>query len=102
MQNRISCVKCFVDGELPQERKARLTIWNPHPLQHTDGYISIVKGSEDLLFIPDAYHIGMFLLWILSVISLFPAGILCIPNKEQRRQGHNGSRKNQRRRTPDA
>ena len=26
MQNRISCVKCSVDGELPPKRKVRLTI----------------------------------------------------------------------------
>lgn len=54
MQNRILCVKCSVDGELPQKRKARLTIWSPHPLQHTDdSNISIVKGYKKLLFIPD-------------------------------------------------
>ena len=26
MQNRISCVKCSVDGELPQKRKVHLAI----------------------------------------------------------------------------
>ena len=53
MQNRILCVKCSVDGELPQKRKARLTIWSPHPLQHTDdSNISIVKGYKNYYLFP--------------------------------------------------
>lgn len=55
MQNRISCVKCSVDGELPQKRKARLTIWIPHPLQHTDDKHLDCEGILELLFIPDAH-----------------------------------------------
>ena len=33
MQNRILCVKCSVNGELSLKRKARLTVYYPHPLQ---------------------------------------------------------------------
>ena len=79
-----------MDGELPQERKARLTIWNPHPLQHTDDYISIVKGSEDLLFIPDAHsHRDVF---CISFSQTFHCHTICLhPEIITKEAKHNGS-----------
>lgn len=68
MQNRIPCVKCSVDGELPQKRKARLTIWDSHPLQHTDDNISIVKGYMNYYLFQILIHIGMFFI----VVKILP------------------------------
>jgi len=44
MQNRITRVKCSVDGELPPKRKVRLAMWNLHPLHKMRKRLIIVKG----------------------------------------------------------
>lgn len=75
MQNRILCVKCSVDGELPQKRKARLTIWSPHPLQHTDdSNISIVKGYKSYYLFQMTYsHRDVFFVpFLLAFLPLHP------------------------------
>lgn len=74
MQNRILCVKCSVDGELPQKRKARLTIWSPHPLQHTDdSNISIVKGYKSYYLFQMTYsHRDVFFVSFKLFLSYIP------------------------------
>lgn len=48
MQNRIICVKCSADGELPPKRKALLAVCGSHPLQQRLWH-PVCEGSGVLL-----------------------------------------------------
>ena len=59
MQNRISCVKCSVDGELPQKRKTGISAIGLRYGARTRCNIRWLhldcEGILELLFIPDAH-----------------------------------------------
>ena len=57
-----------------QKRKARLTIWSPHPLQHTDdSNISIVKGYKNYYLFQMTYsHRDVFFVSFKLFLSYIP------------------------------